>query len=255
MHLARCSIAFIAALAALSGGPADKTALAEEPPKSGASMPRPKNYAPPLYPPEAEAAGIEAAVVLELDIDKTGRVTRAAVIEPAGHGFDEAALEAARELEFEPARRADGTPFNARIRYRYTFTLKPSAPAQAGPGAAGSPSNEEPGRSDPLRGVVLTAGDETPLAGASITATDAAGLDRSITADAEGQFRFQDLAPGRYRVSVRQPGFDPLDLEEIAAGEAIIVKYRLAPSGGGLTVTVRGARPPRGGGDGGVREG
>ncbi len=247
MPLARRSIAFAAALASLSAGAVAplRPALAapEEAPKSGPSMPRPKNYAPPLYPPEAQAAGIEANVVLELDIDKTGRVTRAAVLEPAGHGFDEAALEAAQELEFEPARRADGTPFNARIRYRYSFTLKPSAPDSAG-GASSPPPQEDP--SEPLKGVVLTAGDETPLAGASVTAKSAAGIERSTTTGDDGQFRFQDLPPGRYRVSIRQPGFDPLDLEEgIEAGEALAVKYRLTPSGGGLTVVVRGSRPPR----------
>jgi TonB family protein len=245
MPLARHFIAFAAALAALSAGPLEAARAApEEPPKSGASMPRPTNYAPPRYPPEAEAAGLEAVVVLELDIDKTGRVTRAAVLEPGGHGFDEAALEAARDLVFEPARWADGTPFSARIRYRYTFTLKPQAPAGAAPGS--STPQEEPERAEPLQGVVLTAGDEAPIAGASVTATDEAGRERSVTAGGDGQFRFPDLAPGRYRVSVRQPGFDSLEVEEeIAADEALVVKYRLAPSGGGLTVTVRGARPPR----------
>jgi len=34
---------------------------------------------------------------------------------PAGDGFDEAALEAAQKLAFEPARKADGTPFAARF--------------------------------------------------------------------------------------------------------------------------------------------
>lgn len=240
MHFPPRFIALVAALAALSADAAHKIALAEEPPKP--SMPRPKNYSPPQYPPEAEAEGLEAAVALELDIDRTGRVTRAAVIEPAGRGFDEAALEAAQKLEFEPARRADGTPFSARIRYRYTFTLKPSIPAE--PRAAGSEPKEEPIL--PLRGIVLTAGEEAPLAGASITATGADGLERRATTGEDGQFRFPKLSPGRYRVSIQQPGFEPLDLEEdIAPGEALVVKYRLTASGGGLVVTVRGARPPR----------
>lgn len=250
MPTARRSIALAAALCALSAvhvavPPRAARAEGEEPPKSAAAMPRPKNYTPPRYPPEAEAAGLEAAVVLELDIDKTGRVTRAAVIEPAGHGFDEAALEAARALEFEPARRADGSAFGARIRYRYTFSLKPSEPA----GAASSPSPaaaEQPASAAPLEGVVLTAGEETPIAGATVTATGAGGREVSATTDAQGHFVFSDLPPGRYSVAIRQSGFDPLDLdEEISAGEALAVKYRITPSGGGLTVTVRGARPPR----------
>src|SRR5262245_19821042 len=93
------------------------------PPSSQASTPRPLNYTPPRYPPEAEKAGLEANVVLKLDIDKTGKVTKAEVVEPAGHGFDEAAVEAAMQLAFEPARRPDGTAVAARILYRYAFTL------------------------------------------------------------------------------------------------------------------------------------
>jgi len=47
------------------------------------------------YPPEAEAQKVEGRVVLSIDISATGEVTRAEVVEPAGHGFDEAALAAA----------------------------------------------------------------------------------------------------------------------------------------------------------------
>jgi TonB family protein len=209
-------------------------------------MPRLKSYAPPRYPPEAQAQGLEAAVVLELDINTKGRVTRAAVIEPAGHGFDEAAVLAAKNLDFEPARRADGTPFAARIRYRYTFTLKPTEKKSA----TQATTNEDPTRPrerpEPLAGVVVTGGDDTPLAGATITVSAADGRASAATTGDDGQFKLNDLPPGRYRVSVRSPGFEPLDLEEeIHEGESLAVKYRLAVSGEGLTVVVRGARPPR----------
>src|SRR5687767_11712018 len=67
MPLARRFIALAAALGALSAvhiavppRAARAEPLEQEPPKSGASMPRPKNYTPPRYPPEAEAAGLEA---------------------------------------------------------------------------------------------------------------------------------------------------------------------------------------------------
>ena len=77
------------------------------------------------YPPEAEKLGIEANVVLQLDIDREGKVTKATVAEPVGHGFDEAAVEAAKKFTFEPARRGQ-TPIPVRILYRYGFTLKPA---------------------------------------------------------------------------------------------------------------------------------
>ncbi len=55
----------------------------------------------PEYPPRAQAEGIAASVTLELDIDVTGAVTRtvlATPAEPAGYGFDEAALAAGATL-------------------------------------------------------------------------------------------------------------------------------------------------------------
>ena len=58
----------------------------------------------PEYPPAARAARRHGVVVILLDIDDQGRVTRAAVRRRAGHGFDEAALAYVRRLRFRPAR-------------------------------------------------------------------------------------------------------------------------------------------------------
>ncbi|AKT41963.1 TonB-dependent receptor domain-containing protein [Chondromyces crocatus] len=202
-----------------------------------------KNYVPPDYPPEARAAGKEATVTLQLDINRDGKVLRAVVVEPAGHGFDEAATAAAEKLDFEPARKPDGTPFAARILYRYTFSLEPEKPKD-------DPATEprEPGVSTQrLSGIVLAEG-EIPLAGASVTLTpsqaDASPL--ALTTDETGVFAFPTIPPGKYRLAITMPGFDPLEvLEEVAPGEQIEVKYRLLPVGDGLEVTVRGKRPPR----------
>lgn len=200
----------------------------------GITMPRPRNYAPPVYPPEAEKAGLEAEVVLKLEIDKTGKVKKAEVEKGAGHGFDEAAIEAAMKLDFEPARKADGTPFAARILYRYAFTLK-TAPAAEQKAAKTTGT---------LRGTVLATGGDAAIAGAKVTLGPG---NIEVTTDEKGAFTFPDLAPGTYTVSVRAPGYQGLDAEETAAaGESVEVKYRLAPSQSGiLEVTVRGDRPPR----------
>lgn len=48
------------------------------------------------YPEQARAQGLEGDVVLVLEIDENGTVTEATVHEPAGHGFDEAAVAAAK---------------------------------------------------------------------------------------------------------------------------------------------------------------
>jgi protein TonB len=60
----------------------------------------------PVYPTLARQEGREGDVVVRLFIDAEGRVEDARVIEAAGHGFDESALEYARKLRFRPARTA-----------------------------------------------------------------------------------------------------------------------------------------------------
>ncbi|MBW2535646.1 MAG: energy transducer TonB, partial [Deltaproteobacteria bacterium] len=80
------------------------------------------------YPPEAFAAGIEAAVVARMYIDETGMVTAVEVLEPAGQGFDEAATEAMRRFVFSPAMR-DDEPIAAAVDYRYTFFIEKDEPS------------------------------------------------------------------------------------------------------------------------------
>lgn len=211
-------------------------------------MPRPLNYTPPEYPPEAEKQGLEATVTLQIDIDRNGKVTQASVVEPAGHGFDEAAVAAAKKLEFEPARRADGTPFAARILYRYSFNLKTSEPEPGAPGSPGAP-NAAPGDDqevENLAGTVLSSGGDASIAGATVTLRGGPGNNPKASTTDDGEFAFRDLPPGKYQVTIEAPGFEPLTVdEEIVAGERTEAKYRLIAAGGGLEVTVRGNRPPR----------
>ena len=215
---------------------------APTPPPTAVTRARPLNYVDPPYPPGAQEAGLEATVSLQLDIDREGKVKAAVVIEPAGHGFDEAAVEAAKKLQFEPARKPDGTPVSSRILYRYSWTLKQvEAPSNSGT----TPQTDAP-KIDSLRGVVLASGGDVPLVGATVTVTNDAGTFTEATADGDGSFRISTLPPGRYRVVVRAPGFDPLDVvEEIAPNEALEIKYRLVATAEGLEVVVRGARSPR----------
>ncbi len=64
---------------------------------------------------------------------------------------------------------------------------------------------------DELGGVVV---------GATVTATDAAGVERSATTDDEGLYAFSALPPGRYTIRVLQAGFAPFEntAVEVAAG-------------------------------------
>src|SRR6185503_8761958 len=95
-----------------SGPGAVKRPAEEEPAeakKPVVVMPELVTFVDAPYPAEAQAAGIEGNVVLKLTIDKDGNVTAADVAQPAGHGFDEAARDAALKFKFKPATR-DGVP-------------------------------------------------------------------------------------------------------------------------------------------------
>ena len=68
------------------------------------SPPRIRNPAKPQYPREAFDAKIEGTVLIEVLVDDKGRIVKARVIQSVP-GLDEAALDAAKKWQFEPARK------------------------------------------------------------------------------------------------------------------------------------------------------
>ncbi len=92
------------------------------PPAKVSRLPKVKGEAKAVYPEAARRAGLEGQVVLKLRISDKGKVVDARVVESAGHGFDEAALEAVRKFTFAPGLR-DGAPVATDITYTYTFLL------------------------------------------------------------------------------------------------------------------------------------
>jgi len=77
----------------------------------------------PSYPPEAEVAGVEADVPLEVVVDAAGAVIGARVLTHVGYGLDEAALRGVRAYRFSPARRA-GKALAVRMRWLMRFQLR-----------------------------------------------------------------------------------------------------------------------------------
>ncbi len=76
----------------------------------------------PVYPALARMTHVQGAVVLLMTIDATGAPTDVKVLE--GHpGLQEAALQAARQWRFEPAR-VDGRPVSASFRLTLNFRLR-----------------------------------------------------------------------------------------------------------------------------------
>lgn len=86
-------------------------------------MPRLRREVRAAYPEAARAAKVEGPVVIEILIDEYGRVVDAKLISGLGNGLDEAALNAIRQFEFEPAKVQD-QKVAVRIRYTYRFELR-----------------------------------------------------------------------------------------------------------------------------------
>lgn len=212
-----------------------KHAAQEEPPAT-LLPPELLKFVAAEYPAEALSARLTAQVVLALQIDATGKVTSATVQESRGHGFDEAAVQAALSFEFRPATK-EGKPIAARILYRYDFTLQePSAaekPPELPPPAILSGRIEMGDSKEPLRGakVILTLADQTRF--------------ETVT-DEQGKWQVTDLATGSIRVRIEAAGFEPRDgVEVVKTGERTELVYRLHPPAEGLEVTVRGEREDR----------
>lgn len=191
------------------------------------------------YPEQAIKDKVKdpATVVLILEVDAQGAVQKVTVEEPQGHGFDEAATEAAKKLELNPALR-NGQPIAAKIRHKYIFTPPPAR----------------------LVGKVTTQLRDTPLAGATITVEGADGQRRETTAAADGSWQIDGVPAGTYKISVASSGYSPQVYDEtLDPGTEAAVDVRLAreaapppppsPSAPDLgpieEVTVRGTKPPR----------
>jgi TonB family protein len=163
------------------------------------------------YPPEAEAAGVEGAVVLSIVIGEDGEVRQAVVVDPGPHpGFAAAALHAVQQFRFRPAE-IDGAPAAVEIEYRYEFVLRKVAPP---------PPAEAP---IVLSGRILERGTRAPVAGATVESQGVVA-----ETDAEGRFALRGVAPGDVIVRIASPEHEPLSLREtIEEGRRREVEYRV----------------------------
>ncbi len=192
-----------------------------------------------MYPQQALAEGVSGAedVTVVVTVSTGGLVTAATVETPIGHGFDEAALSAARQMEFVPATR-DGKPVAARTRIVFKFTPPPAA----------------------LDGRVVRLAGDRPIADATIVLRDPSGKERTATTGPDGLWRFEKVPAGRYHVTVAATGMVPHETDEdLKPGQGESVVDRLAPESvvaapvgpdGGAPeqveeVEVRGTKPPR----------
>ena len=84
--------------------------------------PRARRIVKPTYTEGARSAQIEGVVRVEITIDAEGEVIGARILRGLGHGLDDAALAAARQMAFEPGTRC-GKPTVATISVGMRFAL------------------------------------------------------------------------------------------------------------------------------------
>jgi len=70
------------------------------------------------YPEKARKEGIEGKVIVQFIVDEHGNVTDPQVVKSIGHGFDQAALKAVRELKFTP-----GTQRGKAVKVQYSLPI------------------------------------------------------------------------------------------------------------------------------------
>jgi TonB family protein len=163
--------------------------------------PRLKQFVNAAYPQAASKGGIEGSVGLLVVVDETGKVGEVTVQQPAGNGFDEAAVEAVKAFQFEPAT-MDGQPIPVRIGYTYHFKIEKKE------------VKKEPGQV--VDGAVKEKGVGLPVVGAEVALVEAKVR---VTTDGKGRFKLRNIEPGTYRVVVSSPEYKPLEAEVVVERE------------------------------------
>jgi len=169
------------------------------------------------YPPEALAQGLEATVVLLVQLDDKGQLVDVQVDKPAGHGFDEAALAAVKQMTFSPAMTAEG-PVPVVFELPYGFTLNAPPPDETQPPAP-PPVN--------LDGEVVQMPTRNPIEGARVVVE---GTDLVATTDDKGHFELRGVPVGAETVKVLDPDYVSVTAKiEIPEGQVVTWRFWMRP--------------------------
>lgn len=226
------------------GDAAPEVAPGEEARKARVVPPEMVTYSPPIYPPEAFERGLETVVQLQITVNTDGSISDPEVVESKGHGFDEAAVAAARGLKFNPAT-VDGEPRAVRIGFEYVFEID-EVQSTEDEGSASRPDENDAPRVGEIGGIIRLSGTDAPLPGVNVVVIDGLGTKYEASTDADGMWALGAMTPGVYDVRIDAPGFESVrSKEEIVAGEATDLVFRIVPESTETEVVVRGERPPR----------
>lgn len=194
------------------------------------------NFVQAEYPAQAQAEGLTASVRLLVTINADGTVRDASVIEPVGHGFDEAALEAVKKFTFTPAE-VDDVPAPIQIEYAYNFTLQ-IVDAGTPEVDAGPP----PRPKAHLKGQLLARGSRSWIEGGTVRCMNPMAGEGEAMSDSQGRFDLE-LNAGRCKVKVIANEYEPFEtIETLADDETAEVVYYVMPKVVGYETVIRGAR-------------
>ncbi len=197
-----------------------------------ATPPQLKQLVPPQLPPGTAFPAPEVTVILGIDVSATGAVEEVRVEEGAGEPFDSAAVAAARQFRFEPARLATGEAVPVTITFRMRITPPPPPPPPAPP---------------PVRfsGRLLERGTRRPLAGVPVAAQAGTDVLARATTDADGRFSLE-VPAAAFDVVAFSPGHARLQARvEAKPGEEREETVYLEPVPSGYSAVVRGERVRR----------
>jgi TonB family protein len=199
----------------------------------------------PEYPEDAFADGVQGEVVLEVDIDATGSVSLARVVQAPDPRLSWSALGAATQLRFAPAQLGD-EPVPVRINYSFAFTIeerqeerelaREDVEAIVAEEPAAAPVN--------FRGRVVVAAERRSVPGAIVWVEDS---ELEAISDEEGFFELRGAPDGAHGVHVEATGFEAYEVTESFAPNVVTeVVYYLRPAGGeDLTTRIRARRAQR----------
>lgn len=187
----------------------------------------------PAWPPVVQEQALRGEVLVDVDLDVQGHVSKVALVKLSGYAdIDAAALDAARRLQFTPATQ-DGKPIPVRLRYRFAYApevrIDRRGPAPGQGRFDRRPQEDAPQGFASLTGQVLERGTGRPVPGALVTVAlvTVPDLNADTVTDAEGRFRFGLLKPGTWELYL--PGADHKPLRTtvtIATGKTATVKLR-----------------------------
>jgi TonB family protein len=76
-----------------------------------------------MYTTDAKRLAIEGQIKVRLVVDESGRVVQRRLLTKLGYGLDEAAMEKAQELRFEPAIDTNDKPVQSVVIWTFTFVM------------------------------------------------------------------------------------------------------------------------------------